>query len=653
MSQRKCKIFCADFETSVYSGQTNTEVWSAACVEFGTEDVKIFTSINDQYNFFANQYTNLIVYYHNLKFDGSFWLNFLLNHEKLKPAYITDESGHPTGFLENKKMPSGTFKYLISTLGQWYTITIKTHNRIIEIRDSLKLLPFELRQIGIDFETKHQKLTMEYVGERHAGGTITPEEREYIKNDVLVLKEAIEKMYARNWDRLTIGSVCLHEYRNLLGKQLCRQWFPDLGSMTPNGKKITDEQKQNGIMTADEFVRKAYHGGWCYLNPKKSEQIIKNGITLDVNSLYPSVMSGESGNKYPVGKPYYFTGDILKSLKSDDIYYFVHFTCRFKIKRGKLPFVQIRDKYIYTPNEHLTTSDFYDPIKKRYCRYYRRDIDDDDTIIDTVCEMTMTETDFRLFRDHYNIYDLQIIDGVYFRAEVGIFDKYINIYRDLKINAKNKTERTLAKLALNNLYGKMATSDNSSFKIAYIHPSENRLSFYTVVEHNKKTGYIAVGAAITSYARDFTIRAAQKNYKHFIYADTDSIHCDCDFDDIRGIKKHQSKFLCWKQECNWDNAIFLRQKSYIEHVTHENEQKIENPYYSVKCAGMPKGCIKTFAQELQNGTRKLTDFKDGLKIAHALKSKQIAGGALLYESDWILRLPPNNKHAIGVEKHPE
>ena len=39
-------MFCADFETTVYSGQDHTEGWAAALVEMGTEDVKIFHSID-------------------------------------------------------------------------------------------------------------------------------------------------------------------------------------------------------------------------------------------------------------------------------------------------------------------------------------------------------------------------------------------------------------------------------------------------------------------------------------------------------------------------------------------------------------------------------------------------------------------------------
>ena len=63
---------------------------------------------------------------------------------------------------------------------------------------------------------------------------------------------------------------------------------------------------------------------------------------------------------------------------------------------------------------------------------------------------------------------------------------------------------------MNNLYGKMASSQSSNFKIAY-NKDDKTIGFYTQIANDKEAGYIAVGSAITSYARNFTIRAAQQN----------------------------------------------------------------------------------------------------------------------------------------------
>lgn len=102
---------------------------------------------------------------------------------------------------------------------------------------------------------------------------------------------------------------------------------------------------------------------------------------------------------------------------------------------------------------------------------------------------------------------LRFLTAVISRHERN-FDKYIDKYRKIKMESEGAV-RTLAKLFLNNLYGKMASSPDSSFKVASV-KEDGSLTFRVVHQEDKKPGYIAVGSAITSYAREFTIRAAQK-----------------------------------------------------------------------------------------------------------------------------------------------
>ena len=142
-----------DFETTVYKGQVHTEVWASAVVEFHTEDVEIHHSISETFEYLKNINDNVCIYYHNLKFDGAFWLSYLLTELKYTQAYdlINDGKGEDpfcVKWLHDKDMPNNSFKYSISNMGQWYNIIIKTNNKFIEIRDSLKLLPFSVKRIG-------------------------------------------------------------------------------------------------------------------------------------------------------------------------------------------------------------------------------------------------------------------------------------------------------------------------------------------------------------------------------------------------------------------------------------------------------------------------------------------------------------------------
>ena len=655
--ERKHRIFVADFETTVYSGQVHTEVWAAAIVELFTEEVHIFHSIDELYTYIKSLKCNTLIYFHNLKFDGSFWLSYLLTELEYKHAskeWTDADGGFHVKWLNDKDMQSKTFKYSISEMGQWYSVKIKEGRYMIELRDSLKLLPFSVKKIGNSFGTKHKKLDMEYVGLRYAGCEITEEEQNYIENDVLVVKEAIEIMYNEGHDKLTIGSCCLSEYKKIVGRFDYKNMFPNIYNYEIDFDKY-------GAPNAGEYVRKSYKGGWCYVAKGKEKKIKKNGTTADVNSLYPSMMHSESGNYYPIGLPTFWTGNFIPTEALQfQRYYFVRIRTRFYLKPGKLPFIQMKNSLRYQQNECLETSDLF--YEGKYHQYY---IDYDGQKKLATVTLTLTMTDYTLLLEHYNVKDFEILDGCWFESMIGIFDKYIDYYKQIKQTSKGAI-RELAKLFLNNLYGKMASNTDSSFKYAYI-KEDKTLGFITIEEHGKSPGYIPVGTAITSYARNFTIRAAQANYhgkskRGFIYADTDSIHCDITPEQIVGIKVHPTDFCCWKLESRWDFAIFTRQKTYIEHITHEDNEELqkEKQYYNVKCAGMPEKCKALFIKSLTitqdelkqislkkdktpddfyllEGKKTLNDFDIGLCVPGKLLPKRIRGGTVLMETTYKMR----------------
>ena len=261
----------------------------------------------------------------------------------MKQAYTQENPDdiNTIKFMNKKDMPNDSFIYSISEMGQWYSITIRVHNKYIEIRDSLKLLPFSIKRIGDSFKTKHKKLEMEYEGLRYAGCVISEKEKEYIKNDVLVLKEALEIMYQQGHDKLTIGACCLSEFKKEYGKEAYEDMFPNLYELPmPDGF---------GSPTVGDYVHNAYHGGWCYLVKGKERRIInRTGTTADVDSLYPSMMSSESGNIYPYGKPNFWQGNFIPDEATQGSrYYYVRIRTRFYIKKGKLPFIQIKNNYFF------------------------------------------------------------------------------------------------------------------------------------------------------------------------------------------------------------------------------------------------------------------------------------------------------------------
>lgn len=598
MGKKKNKKYCCDFETTVYRGQRSTEVWSAAITEiFGDdpEDVIVLHSIDEFFDhiFSNHKQARQFYYFHNLKFDGEFIIYWLM------------DNGYKTCFDEKKpdELKDHTFSAIISTMNQWYMISVKENGRLYQFRDSYKLLPFSVRSIGKSFKTKHQKTTLQYEGSRMPGYIPDDLELEYIKNDVLVMREAMEIMINEGYDGLTIGSCCMSNFKKLFypgGHKAFSKDFPDLSQI------VIDESF--GSLTADEYIRKAYRGGWCYTRfPGYETSDDEEGITADVNSLYPSVMHSISGSVYPFGQPNFWKGNYIpKGLISDkgfntEWYFYIRFECSFNIRPDHLPFVQIKDSIYYKSTDMLTTSQIFDKYGTP-CRIY-------DCISgeyqQTKVTLTMTCTDFRLFIEHYKVENLKILDGCYFTAVKGIFDDYIDHYMQMKVEGSiehDPVKRSIAKLSLNSLYGKFSTSINSSYKTCYINPETRTTEFFDVDEFDKTPGYIAIGAAVTSYARNFTIRAAQKNYKNFRYADTDSIHMILPKgDEVNGIRIHDTDLCAWKIENTWKYGRFVRAKTYIEYNPDINPPEDDTEYakqasgeYVIKCAGLPQHCKNLF-----------------------------------------------------------
>lgn len=654
--------FVGDFETTIYDNQDYTEVWASALVKMNTEDVQIHHTIQETFDYLVSLKSNVCVYYHNLKFDGQFWLAFLLNTMHFENAlYLDGNTATSVSFYDTRDMPNNTVKYNISSLGQWYSITVKYHGHYIEFRDSLKLLPFSVKAIGKAFKTKHQKLTMDYEGFRYAGCEITDEEKEYIANDVLVVKEALEFMFKQGYKKLTIGSCCKHNFELIeffRDKQYYNQLFPDLTT-------IKLDKEKYGSADVDEYVRKSYKGGWCYLVKGKEETLFSNGITADVNSLYPSMMHSESGNWFPIGKPKFWKGNYIHpnavsiNQFGEPKYYFIRIRTEFRLKEGKLPCIQIKNSPYYLSTEWLETSDVYLKECTVKGKHYKA------RSFHNKVELTLTQTDFELINEHYDLINLEILDGCYFDTIKGIFDKYIDKYKAIKMTSEGAM-RELAKLSMNSLYGKFATSRVSSFKYAYVKP-DGSVGFHTQNQYDKPVFYIPIGTVITSYARNFTIRTAQKNYygknkAGFIYADTDSIHCDLTAEKLKGIKVSETDFCCWKLEISWDKGWFVRQKTYIEHVTAKNLIPIEKPYYNIKCAGMSENCKHFFDLSMKDNIeewiennkkeyekmhkvekeyikthRDITDFKRGFYSVGKLIPKTIKGGVVLCSTTFEMR----------------
>lgn len=544
------KKFTADFETAVWL-EDETWVWAWATCEIGNEkNLQIGNNIDSFLEYCKNE-KNSIFYFHNLKFDGEFLIYWALKN----------------GFTHAEKkedIKENTFTTLISDMGQFYQITLyfeKKNKKVHKVTfiDSLKIIPFSVDQIAKSFNLEISKLKIDYKKPRPKGWELTKEEREYITNDVLIVAKALNTIFSEDLTKMTEGSNALNDFKNILTKSKFNHYFPSLD------------------YEVDKDLRKAYKGGFTYLNPIYKEKDIYNGEVLDVNSLYPSVMYEKL---LPFGEPIYFNG----KYKDDKVYslYIQMISCSFKLKKNKIPTIQIKNnKAFFRANEYLDSSE------------------------NEIVVLTLTNVDLKLFFEHYEVYDLEYLCGWKFKGITGIFTKYIDKWIGRKNKATiegNKGQRTLAKLMLNSLYGKFATSLDVQSKIPEL--GDDDIIHYHLSEKETKEGiYLPIGAFITAYAREKTIRTSQaiKDYSLnkygkdlYCYSDTDSIHTllpieelklFCDIDPVR--------LGAWKHEGHFTKAKFVRQKCYLEEIDGN---------INITCAGLPKNCYSQV---------KWNEFKEG------------------------------------------
>ena len=626
MAKRYHKIdpvyFADDFITTT---NEHPEVWAAASVvilqDERTEEQQkkdpveatpeIYTSLDEWFKH-CDQTSYSIHYFCNAKFDCSFILCYLL------------KNGYKNAVGKGKfDMEPGEVSYIISAKGLWYSVTFNKNGRIVEIRDSLKLIPASVEDIAEAFETRRKTMTTD--GKEHkAGEPLSVHNADAIACNVLILAEAIQKMHQEQKFKLTIGACCLEEYKCFIG--------PNWDELFPNMGKITLDPSKFQADTADEYIRRAYRGGFCYIvDGKQGEHT--GGCTVDVNGLHSYVMHSKSGNRYPVGAPVFWRGNVPDYVTNpkNQFYYFIRVKCAFKLKPGFLPWVQIKGSMFYDPHKYLENSMvmMYDARLKDNVyypnRYHGQDLRP---------TLTFTGSDWELFKEHYEVTDLDVLDGCFFQTQIGLFDQYINKYAEKKATQRGAL-REISKMCLNSLPGKFATTSDASYKVASL-DEKDQLQFETIVKRDfSRLVYIPIGAAVTSYAKAVTVRLAQKNFHGvdrpgFIYSDTDSLHLDISPDELIDIELDPKELGKWKLEAVWDKAAFLKQKTYMEHIVATTDGECD-PRYSVKCAGLPKKCKENFTAELEQGNKTMTDFKPGLEIPGAMLPKYVPGGVILTE----------------------
>lgn len=557
-------VYTADFETT--TDPDDCRVWAWAVCEVANPDNVIVNNSMKSFMAWLSRGRCSVAWFHNLGFDGKFIIDYLLrcNYQWVK--------GSPRG---------GEFTTLISNKGKFFQIEVCFLNGVrVIFQDSLKVFPMSVRAIGKTFNLPEQKGDLDYRACREPGHVITPEERVYIEHDVQITARALAQNFTQGLEKMTIGANAMGFFKKQFGKKRFEKMFPVIS------------------LEADADIRKAYRGGFTYVEPRYAGVEVRDGVSVDYNSMYPSVMKKYP---YPVGVPILFDGEY----EPDPAYplYVQRMVVEFKLKPGGIPMIQLKGKGFY--GEHEYVAETVAPV-----------------------EITVTSIDWEIMRRMYDIDVILYAGGYKFQSRTGLFDEYIDYWGHVKETSTGGM-RQLAKLMLNNLYGKFATNPDVTGKRPQL--SDSVVRYVLEDTEYRDPVYLPVGVFCTAYARRELLFAILDNRDRFVYCDTDSMHL-LGTETPAGIPIDDKALCHWKVEGTFTRAKHLRTKAYIWDL---------NGKFSVTCAGMPDD-VKALVnwENFDYGfTNSFTDENGDEKICPLfakLMPKTVPGGVVLVDSVYQL-----------------
>ena len=574
------RFLVADFETSTEAWLKRdngwTRVWLWGLYDIESDKFEYGIDLDSFMNrvLIKDRLGNPIIYFHNLKYDGSYMVWWLFSH-----GFNYDED------LKSEK----SFRTCISDMGQWYfvEVCIYKHKRakyIIRFQDSLKKIPLPVRDIpsAFGFADTEEKGLLDYDDYRPVGHMPTTAELSYLRSDCVIVAKALKQLELQGFTRMTNSGDAFYSWKLSLQTERAR------------ARHIKPEHNYRAHypllpIEVDDYIRRAYRGGWTYVNPKYAGlEITKPVEVWDINSMYPDKMR----NKYlPVGEPRFFNG---KPNPNKYQCYICRIMICFDIKKDHLPCIQLKNCGMFKPTEYIESS------------------------LNQEIEMVVTNIDLKLIFAQYRVSKITYIDGYYFNKAKGYFNEHIDTQMAIKERSKGG-ERYVAKLRMNTVYGKTATAPRKKSKIPHL--EDDVLKFTFSEEKIEDPEYTALAVFITSWARYDIIRDAQNNYDRFIYCDTDSLHMLKREDGKEpDLPIHPTHLGFYKKEHDVIKSTFLRSKTYIEQYSNGDVE--------IKCAGA--------SPEVKKGMN-FENFKVGMTFEGKLAPKQVKGGCVLTRTTFTIK----------------
>lgn len=532
-------MYVADFETCdaweddgiTYPDQ---RVWLAGVMDLEKEHMVYFNNLDDFMEEVLSRKDNCNREYafHNLKFDGSYIIPWLLNN----------------GWTSTTDRPEkGQFSALIDERNAWYSITIQvTSKRRVLLWDSLKLFPSALEYLPDQYGTPTRKIKENedfYERRREEGHEPTKEELAYLWNDLKVLSET------------------LREHINIYGlrfkKTQASQSFYNFEKHFPAWKLRFPPLE----VEEDKDIRSAYWGGVSHVNAKHQGKDCYNVAAYDINSSYPYQLAEK---QLPYGPAIQEWGEG----KAPDMskFWVAEALVEFKLKPGKTPCIPTKG---VTEGRPITNdkwlSDSEGIVRLIFCRV------DYMTIFDSY--------DFEVVRWVWSVHwawkrQKEIKKFIIHNNDIKVkYKRLAKTEKDPELSRQHMIKSKRAKIDNNGFYGKFGEEIEKRGKTPH---KEGRNVVYRVdrfdTQSKGKRKFLPMAIAVTAWGRKQLIEMANLLGDHFIYCDTDSVHYFKEGGDQvierakrEGIIKVDSTELgAWDHEGDFPFGRYLRAKCYME-----------------------------------------------------------------------------------------
>ena len=382
-----------------------------------------------------------------------------------------------------------------------------------------------------------------------------PKEWEYVKRDAQIVAVAMDRMHSRaggSRNKSTASGDAWMLMKKFIGTKDGKRYKHDLNWDRLFPKLSTE---------LDMRLRKGYTGG---LNISLNRGLTVGKIThADVHSMYPTVMSYDP---LPFGHP-----TLMFHPPRDGSLYIVECRIKLRIKDGSIPWFSFKQGY----DNMIEGTEHGSQIEDTQQWH----------------EMTLTNVDLDILMDWYDVEFDEEYPNLFwvFKQRTGIFAGYIEHYMKEKEKAeKGSLEYTMAKLAMNSGYGRMALArETEDVRLEW----DDDLGDYALkadpMVNDDTENYLPYAMFVTAYARARLLeycRAVLDAGEQIIHCDTDS--CIHTGGLIEGVD-YGDHLGQWGIEAQPGMIYEGGFKRYIE-LDVRTDGKTELKDISMACAGVPQ-----------------------------------------------------------------